>query len=210
MPDELKPFTPPILETISDVPPQSVQQTGEKNVFASRIDNMNITVQPPGPMLLQPCTNTAIPVNADTTHYNLLVSNAIDIQNGTPFILRLDRALTYRMGNGVDPGFAKLDESAVARIKRFPSIFANENSICGHAGEEQVLGLGFIKQVKARHNGVKIYPDIRYLLPQQRLNEALFELDIQGSDSLNEFDNTHWCIKKIDLIAELRELGFNI
>lgn len=55
-----------------------------------------------------------------------------------------------------------------------------------------------------------IYPDIRCYLPQQRLNEALFELDISGTDSFNEFNRMHWSIKKIDLIAELQELGFNL
>lgn len=208
MPDELKSFTPPILGTV--VQPQSVQQNGDKSVFASRVDNMNITIQPPAPMLLQPGTNTAIPVNADTTHYNLFVFNDIDTQTWAPFIFPADRALTEHMGDGVDAEFATLDETAIDRIKRFPSLFANENVHYGRASEDQLIGLGFIKQIKVRHEGVKIYPDIRYLIPQQRLNEALFELDLRGDNSFNEFNRTHWCIKKIDLIAELRELGFNI
>lgn len=210
MPDELQAFAPIPLGMVSDAKPQSVQQTGEKNVFASRVDSMNITIQPPTPMHLQPSTNTAIPVNADTTHYNLFVFNDIDLQTFDPFIFPADRALTEHMGDGVDAGFAALDEAAIARIKRFPSLFANENTYYGRAGEDQVVGLGFVKQIKVRREGVKIYPDIRYLIPQQKLNEALFELDLRGSNSMNEFNRTHWCIKKIDLIAELRELGFNI
>lgn len=210
MPDELKSFTPPILGMVSDVQPQSVQQHGEKSAFASRVDNMNITIHPPSPMLLQPSTNTAISVNADTTHYNLFVFDEIDLQTFTPFIFPADRALTEHMGDGVDAGFAALDEAAIARIKRIPTLFSNENTYYGRAGEDQVVGLGFVKQIKVRREGVKIYPDIRYLIPQQKLNEALFELDLRGSNSMNEFNRTHWCIKKIDLIAELRELGFNI
>mgnify|MGYP000445987754 CR=1 FL=1 len=76
--------------------------------------------------------------------------------------------------------------------------------------EEQILAFGFVKQIKVRRNGVMIYPEIRCYLPQQRLNEALFELDITGTDSFNEFNRMHWSIKKIDLIAELQELGFNL
>lgn len=210
MPDELKALTPPILGMVSDVQPQSVQQHGDRSVFASHVDSMNINIQNAAPMLLQPSTSTAIPVNADTTHYNLFVFNDIDLQTRAPFIFPADRALTEYMGNGVDSRFAALDETAVAQIKRFPSLFANENTDYGHAGEDQFVGLGFVNQIKVRQEGVKIYPDIRYLIPQQRLNEALFELDLRGSNSLNEFNRTHWCIKKIDLIAELRELGFNI
>lgn len=210
MSDDLKAFAPIPLGMVSDAPPQSIQQTGERNVFASRVDNMSITIQPPAPMLLQPSTNTAIPVNADTTHYNLFVFNDIDLQTGAPFIFPADRALTEHMGDGVDEGFAALDDAAITRITKFPSIFANENASYGHAAEDQVLGLGFVKQLKVRHEGIKIYPDIRYLIPQQRLNEALFELDLRGTGSFNEFNRTHWCIKRIDLIGELRELGFNI
>ena len=76
--------------------------------------------------------------------------------------------------------------------------------------DQQILAFGFVKQIKVRRNGVMIYPEIRCYLPQQRLNEALFELDITGTDSFNEFNRMHWSIKKIDLIAELQELGFNL
>ena len=126
------------------------------------------------------------------------------------FKVEPDRVLTGYMEDSVKAEFSTLTEEAIARIKRFPSIFANENNAFGHTDEEQILAFGFVKQIKVRRNGVMIYPDIKCYLPQQRLNEALFELDISGTDSFNEFNRMHWSIKKIDLIAELRELGFTL
>lgn len=92
-------------------------------------------------MLLQPGVNTAMPVNADTTYYNLFVLNDIDLQTFSPFILPADRALTEHMGNGVDAGVTALDETAIARIKRFPSLFANENKYTGMQVKNNCWGL---------------------------------------------------------------------
>lgn len=188
---------------------QAIQQTGEKNIYASRVDNMNITVNATiPPTLIQPDKNNTLDV--DTSHYSLFVTHGLDLHNISPFVIELDRALTEYMDDELKQEFSTLNDSAILRIKRFPSIFANENLDYGHTDEEQLLGLGYVKQLKIRRDGVKIYPEVQYLLSQQRLNEALFELDICGSDSFNEFNRTHWSIKKIDLIAELRELHFNI
>ena len=121
-----------------------------------------------------------------------------------------DRVLSEYMENSIKAEFSTLSDEATARIRLFPSIFANENNAFGHTDENQILAFGFVKQLKVRRNGVMIYPDIRCYLPQQRLNEALFELDISGTDSFNEFNRMHWSIKKIDLIDELQELGFNL
>ena len=209
MSDEIKSIAPSVLGMPSNTPVQAVQQTGEKNVFASHVDSMNVTIQTNmAPQLLQP--NKVVSVNADTTHYNLFVTVGADIERSMPFMLDLERVLTEYMNDDLKAEFSTLSDAAIAKIKTFPSIFANENTDYGHTDENQVLGLGFVKQIKVRHEGVRIYPDIRYLLPQQRLNEALFELDIRGNDSFNELNRIHWCIKKVDLIAELRELGFNI
>lgn len=207
MTDELKISSPSALEP--EVPIQTVQQTGEKNIYAQSVNKLYVQVQTNiSPKILQP--SKIAPVNVDTTHYNLFVTYGVDFTQNTAFILELGRSLTEYMDDALKKEFSELSDAAVARIKTFPSIFANENTSYGHTDEEQLLGFGFIRQIKVRHDGVKIYPDVHFLLPQQRLNEALFELGIYGSESFNEFNRTHWSIKKIDLVSELRELGFSV
>ncbi|HQM01247.1 MAG TPA: hypothetical protein PLH98_11935 [Ruminococcus flavefaciens] len=211
MPNELQSTTPSALDISSGTAVSSVQQTGEKNVFANRVDTMNITIQTPAitPQLLtQKAQPTAMIVNR--THYNLFVTYGVDFSQSTPFTVEAARALTEYIDDDLKAEYATLSHEAIEKVKSFPCIFANENADYGHTDEEQTLGYGFIRQIKVRRDGIKIYPQIVYLLPQQRLNEALFDLDIRGSSSFNEFNRMHWSIKKIDLIAELQELGFQI
>lgn len=210
MPNDLQSTTPSALDISSGTPVSSVQQTGEKNVFANRVDTMNITIQSTAaPQLLtQKPLPTAMTVSR--THYNLFVTYGADFSKSTPFTVEAARALTEYMDDDLKSEFSSLSPDVIEKVKSFPCIFANENEDYGHTDEEQALGYGYIRQIKVRKDGIKIYPQIIYLLPQQRLNEALFDLDIRGSSSFNEFNRMHWSIKKIDLIAELQELGFQI
>lgn len=211
MSDELQPINPSALGIATDTPVSTVQQTGEKNVYANRVDNMNITIQTVGntPPLLTPKVQKPI-AGFNRTHYNLFVTYGADFSQSTPFIVEASRALTEYMDDDLKLKYATLSQGIIDEIKSFPCLFANENKEYGHTDEEQTLGYGFIRQIKIRRDGIKIYPQILCLLPQQRLNESLFDLDIRGSSSFNEFNRMHWCIKKVDLISELQELGFPI
>ncbi|MEG1502355.1 MAG: hypothetical protein RR370_03090 [Synergistaceae bacterium] len=211
MPDELQQITPSSLSVDPDTPVSTVQQTGEKNVYANHVDNMNVTIQTAvvAPQLLtQKPQQTAMSVNR--THYNLFVTYGVDFSQSAPFTMDAKRALTEYTDDDLKSRYATLSDDMIEELKSFPCIFANENTNYGHTDEEQTLAYGYIRQIKVRRDGIKIYPHIVYLLSQQRLNEALFDLDIRGSSAFNEFNRMHWSIKKIDLISELEELGFQI
>ena len=211
MPNKLQPLSNSAINISSDGPTSSIYQTGEKNVYANHVDKMNITIQAGNitPQLLTPKSNQPI-IPLCRTHYNFFVSYEIALSESAPFTIEASRALTEYMDADLKTEFSTLTPEALNKIKTFPCLFANENTAYGHTDEEQNLGYGYIRQLKVRRDGIKIYPQIEYLLPQQRLNEALFELDIRGSSSFNEFNRMHWSIKKIDLIAELQELGFQL
>ena len=149
-------------------------------------------------------SDTAIPLN--NQYYNLIVTGEIEFENIQPITMPMDRALTEYMDE-LKSEFLPLSPRVQERILTFPTIFANENMYYGRANENQVFGLGYIHRIKVRHDAVRIYPQIICCLPQQKLNEACFELDMGGNSSFNELNRTHWSIKKIDLLAELRELG---
>ena len=149
-------------------------------------------------------SDTAIPLNSQ--YYNLIVTGEIEFENIQPITMSTDRVLTEYMDE-LKSEFLPLSPRVQERILTFPTIFANENMYYGRANENQVFGLGYIHRIKVRHDAVRIYPQIICCLPQQKLNEACFELDMGGNSSFNELNRTHWSIKKIDLLAELRELG---
>ncbi len=41
-------------------------------------------------------------------------------------------------------------------------------------------------------------------IPQDLLNQMLTELDIQGNNKINELDKTHWSVKNVNLIEEMK------
>ena len=90
----------------------------------------------------------------------------------------------------------------IEEAKTFPCIFANENS----TDANQICGFGYIQKLKERREAVKIYPNILCFFPQQKLNDAAFDLDIQRF----ELNRNHWCVKKVDLIAELGEMEIEV
>ena len=152
-------------------------------------------------------SDTAIPLNSQ--YYNLIVTREIEFENIQPITMPIDRVLTEYMDE-LKSEFLPLSPRVQERVLTFPTIFANENMYYGRANENQVFGLGYIHRIKVRHDAVRIYPQIICCLPQQKLNEACFELDMGGDSSFNELNRTQWSIKKIDLLAELRELGLQV
>ena len=57
---------------------------------------------------------------------------------------------------------------------------------------------------------IKVFYQLLNPLPQKRLNEIIDKLAIRGTSNFNELDRTHWTIKRIDLVAELREAGITV
>lgn len=209
MQNELMPNNPSALSVVPNSAVQAVQQTGEKNVYANHVDQLNLTVQninTVSPLIAQVQNRPIAFPNCD--YYSLIVSNDLDIPNLQPFTIDTSRSLTEYMEDAVKAMFSTLTDEIQKQVLTFPSVFANENiSGYDHTDEDQLLGLGYIRQIKIRRDKIKIYPQVLCLLPQQRFNEACFDLDIQSGYELHR---AHWSIKKVDLIAELRELGVQL
>ena len=150
---------------------------------------------------------TATP-NICTDYYNLIVQGW-DGNFESPFIFDPRRALTEGMTESLKNQFSTLDPNAIRILYTFPTLFATENKEYGHTDEDHEIGFGFIQQIKVLPAGIKIYPDIRIRFPQQRCNENLIDLGFYGDERGNELNRTHWTIKQLDLIAELREMGLS-
>ena len=69
---------------------------------------------------------------------------------------------------------------------------------------------GIITDIKVQDNGIKVYYQLLNEIPQQRLNEILFELGILGNSNFNEFNRMHWAIKRINMIDTLAENGIRV
>ena len=117
-----------------------------------------------------------------------------------------DRALTESIDPDLKSQLASLSEPAKARIKTFPSLFMSE---LDKTNTEQIAYYGFVTNVCVQRNGIRIEFQKLGGLPQHRLNEVFRELALEGRPHINELSRTHWTIKRIDLLDELRIAGLN-
>ena len=151
--------------------------------------------------------NTTFTLNTD--YYNLFVIGTETFSDGH-FIVPKDRALTESMTPENKAQFSALTDEAIARIRTFPSIFASENHYYGKTDDDHQAIFGIVKEVRIQDNGIKIHFQSLWPIPQQRLNEIIFQLAIGGTTSFNELGRTHWAIKRVNLIEELRAAGISV
>lgn len=153
--------------------------------------------------------NAANPIN--TEYYNLFVVGG-EVFDESFFLVAKDRALTVAEGVApeISAQFAALTSEAIATIKTFPSLFTSENRHYGRTDADHLALFGVVTDIRTQENGIKVYFQKFCSVPQQKLNEIAFNLAIKGSSSFNELNRTHWAIKKIDLIEELRAAGVSV
>ena len=209
MTNELQTVLPPMLETVVPRLERHLSVDINNLLTGNNIEKVEVKV---GADIVPPLITPDIEDrNFNRQYYNLFVGGDFDIEHIQPFMVSVDRALNERTDKAITAKFAKLEDDEVkGEIYTLPSLFANENRRSGHPDADQNVGFGYVKKIQVSRNQgkIKIYPHVIYRLPQQRLNDALFELDLYGSSSCNEFDHSHWTIKQVDLITELVGMGF--
>jgi len=149
-----------------------------------------------------------------TDYYNLIVYGNDEYMEGAltvgSLLLSKDRVLSYGCTEETKARFERLDNEAITRIKSFPSIFASENHSYGRTDDDHQALLGRINDIGFEDNGIRLYFQTFYPIPQKRLNGLVFELGFVYSSSFNEFNRTHWAIKRVDLLAVLKAAGLNL
>lgn len=163
----------------------------------------------------QPGTMYRQTINLD--FYNLFVING-ETYSSSYFTVDTNRALTVVHGTAqhIHDRLAVFDESAIAELKSYPAVFTSENYRYNHpekSAEEQYASYGFIMDIKPLQNGkIKIFYQKMPMcnIPHSLLNQMLTELDIQGNNKINEFDKTHWAVKNVNLIEEMKLKGIGL
>lgn len=188
-----------------------VSQSGQKNVHVDHVDNMNNTINVILPQIPQHGINNTAAISPPiftNEYYNLFVIGDEDFSAGH-FIVPKNRALAELafIEENIKAEFASLSESAIAKIKTFPSIFASENHSYGKTDDDHLAIFGMVTDVHIQENGIKIHLHSLNYIPQQMLNEISQDLAICARSSFSELNHTHWTIKQIDLIEELTDAG---
>ena len=195
--------------TVSSTP-ATLTQYGDCGVQIAQVANLthNVTYVIAGaPVGIHGQQNTSVTINTDC--YNLFVMGGEEFDRDH-FLVPKDRALTESTSQEMKDKYAHLDDAAIEELKKFPAIFASENEMYGRTTAEHRAIYGLIRDIKVQDNGIKVsfYP-LSYI-PQQRLNELCFELGISKASGYNEFNRTHWALKRINLIEALTDAGISV
>lgn len=202
------------LPQISQPKPVELTQTGDNNTQIAYVQNYDgtsvtnviVTGRHPG--------EVPAPVQGglNREYYNLFVmgGETFTAFSVGHFIVQKDRALTENVSPNIESTVNSLHAEAIEFIKTLPSIFAIENTHYGRSDETQQAFFGMVTDVRVQDNGIKIYYQTLNAILQKRLNELMRELAIEGRPTFNELDRTHWTIKRVNLIEELRDAGITV
>lgn len=187
-------------------------QTGDNNTQIAHAQNVSNTINIIIPstfntQMMGTCVHNQLSLNLD--YYNLFVIGDESFDSGH-FIVPKIRALTESIAPELKEQYASLSADAIEEIKTFPALFASENHAYGKTDDGHQAYFGLILDIKVQDNGIKVYYQALSPIPQQRLNEIGFNLAIKSASFLNELNRTHWTIKRINLIEELRAAGISV
>lgn len=203
---ELKPSSN--VDLSAQTVPMALSQVGDRNIQVAHANTVNhaVNIFPPNSL----CSNNGgvVRFTLSTEYYNLFVIGE-EAFDGAHFTIEKERALTIAEGIApeISAMFACLNEEAILRIRSFPSLFASENHLYGRTDTDHLAYYGFVTDIKVQENGIKIYFQKYLPLLQQSINENAAKFAIKGNLGFNELNRTHWAIKRVNLLEELRDAG---
>lgn len=188
-------------------------QTGDNNTQIAHVDkydasNITNVFMMSGQQAGQAAKQSAL----NNEYYNLIVIGGELFTAFSTGHIMVDkrRALTEDVSPDIKDAVNTLHPDAINFIKTLPTIFADENTVYGKSDDTQMAYFGMVTDVRVQDNGIKVCYQILNAISQKRLNEIIDKLAIRGHTGFNEFDRTHWAIKRIDLVTELREAGITV
>ena len=195
----------------------TVNQNGPKNMHIDNVGTVHVhnTLLFPQQAQRQTINVPATQGSTNQDYYNLFVIGTEAFDSGH-FIVPKDRALTESITDELKFEYASLSDHAIAEIKRMPAIFTSEKYYQeekyqrrndGYTDAEHQAILGLVTDIKIQENGIKIYYHIMLRFPQQILNERAFDFAIKSASAFNELNRTHWTIKHINVLEELKSSG---
>jgi len=208
MESKLKSAAPTVLQPSNT--PTEINLPGDNNTLIAHADNVNteyksmIVINTPSSGMHQSTVKQVV-LNLD--YYNLIIVAGDELDGTGHVMVDKDRAITESTSEELKKLYAALTPEAIEIIKTFPAIIATENHDYGKTDDNHYADYGIITDVKVQDNGIKVYYQLLNKIPQQKLNELLFELGIQGNSNFNELNRMHWAIKRINMVEVLGENG---
>ena len=207
MSDKLLPVTPAVVPN-SDTP-TTINLPGDGNtliahagvVNSSSVTNVIVAGKHTGGI------PTPAPGALNREYYNLFVmgGETFSVFSSGHFLVPKDRALTECVSPDIMTAVSSFAADTIEFIKTLPTIFMSENESYARFDDTQQAYFGIVNNVRVQMNGIKICYQTLNAIPQSRLFDLMRELDILGRPSFSELSRTHWAIKHVNLVEELRD-----
>ena len=196
-----------LLQGVSQTASMSINQSGNQSTLIGNVENLNLTVQSlpsfgGNNMPYQPA-------KISREYFNLFVIGCEEF-NRNYFTISKEHALTECIAPELKKQYARLTGAAIESIKTFPSIFASENRRRAATDVDHQAYYGFVTDIQLLSDNVKITYQRIYQLPQQWLNEIASDLSLGQAPLANELNDTHWTIKRVNLLDALSAIGMSV
>ncbi len=143
----------------------------------------------------------------DREFYNLFVIGDEKFESDS-FTVAKDQALRACIEQDVKERFFNLrDDSVVDRVLTLPSLFMSENTDYMRSKPGQKALFGRVTELEIGVNTIKISYAVLAQLYQQSVTDISHSLGMLGNPGSSELNNTHWTIKRIDLVKVLTDTG---
>ncbi len=153
-------------------------------------------------------TNLGAPPKMDMNFYNLFVLSPDSFINGGFRVQKTD-ALQDTDGDVVRQ-LTVLGENEQSLIRSYPTIVAMPNEQCGTATPGCTVNYGFITSVQVCDTSILFGFMKLQEIPKSLLIDNATLFGIGRASAYNEFDRTHWAVKKVNVVEELRKLGTQV
>lgn len=146
-------------------------------------------------------------IELDVSCYNLFVI-ADELFRGKYFVVPKNQAIAVPRCTPEDLiSLSYLSDNCQTVVKSFPAIFASTNHGFARTDNSHMAFFGIIRRIQIKEDGIWIYFYKYRKLSQQILNEYADEFGIIGTEFKNELDDTHWSIKRKNVIEALNKHG---
>lgn len=191
----------------------TVNQYGEKSVYIDQVDHMsqNVIVLP----ILQRSPSGSVRQTTqafNTEYYHLFVMGG-ETFTEDHFIVSADRALSaYWTSEDLRERYGQLSAESIEALKTFPALFMPEaEGYYAKATDEQQAYFGVIEDIRLQDNGIKIRWRMFWPISMKQLCDIGFELGMKNmTKALSELNHTHWAIKHINLVEELKDANITL
>ncbi len=198
--------------------PTTYQQQGGKIVNINNLKDLHNNTykfyMPPANTLTGMTEYTPTEVSYSRDYYNLIVYGddpGVFTKPGH-ITLEKERCLVEENFISLDlkNKFSSLTKENIEELKSFLCLFASENKHSGWTEEKHYAVVGQLADIKIRSNGIELYYQPIFAVPQARINSLLPQLGICGRYKRhNELNRSHWAVKEIDLIEVIDDAGLN-